>query len=99
MATKPTESRIVTCEAVTAGHPDKLCDAIADALKAVKDGRLDATVFQDARGQGAGAVETALKLIKKELGMEEEGREKSSRSSAMSIAAGGRIVPSARKIA
>ncbi len=41
-------------------------DAIADALQAVKDGRLDATVFQDARSQGATAVETAVKLIKKE---------------------------------
>ena len=41
-------------------------DAIADALQAVKDGTLDATVFQDARGQGAGAVETAVKLVKKE---------------------------------
>ena len=38
-------------------------DAIADALQAVKDGRLDATVFQDARGQGGTAVETALKII------------------------------------
>lgn len=41
-------------------------DAIADALQAVKDGRLDATVFQDAKGQGAGAVNIALQLIKKE---------------------------------
>lgn len=41
-------------------------DAIADALRAVKDGRLNATIYQDAQGQGAGAVETALKLIKKE---------------------------------
>ncbi len=41
-------------------------DAIADALIAVQEGRLDATIFQDARGQGAGAVETAVKLIKKE---------------------------------
>jgi len=41
-------------------------DAIADALKAVKDGRLDATVFQDARGQGSGAVETALKIVRKQ---------------------------------
>ena len=41
-------------------------DAIADALQAVSDGRLDATVFQDGRGQGRGAVETALKLIRKE---------------------------------
>ncbi|MFT4016463.1 MAG: sugar ABC transporter substrate-binding protein [Agriterribacter sp.] len=41
-------------------------DAIADALQAVKDGRLDATVFQDAKGQGAGAVELAIRLAKKE---------------------------------
>lgn len=41
-------------------------DAIADALQAVKDGRLDATVFQDAKGQGAGAVELAIKLAKKQ---------------------------------
>lgn len=41
-------------------------DAIADALQAVKDGRLDATVFQDANGQGAGAIAVALQLIKKE---------------------------------
>ncbi len=39
-------------------------DAIADALKAVKDGRLDATVFQDAKGQGGSAVETAVKIIR-----------------------------------
>ncbi|MFO7976497.1 MAG: sugar ABC transporter substrate-binding protein [Candidatus Hydrogenedentota bacterium] len=38
-------------------------DAIADALEAVKAGRLDATVFQDARAQGSTAVETALKII------------------------------------
>ncbi len=41
-------------------------DAIGDALQAVRDGRLDATVFQDGRGQGRGAVETALRLIRKE---------------------------------
>lgn len=41
-------------------------DAIADALQAVKDGRLDATVFQDARRQGSTAVETALKIIRKQ---------------------------------
>ena len=41
-------------------------DAIADALQAVKAGRLDATVFQDARGQGSGAVEVAVKIIKKQ---------------------------------
>ena len=41
-------------------------DAIADALQAVKDGRLDATVFQDAQGQGASAVEIALKILRKQ---------------------------------
>ncbi len=41
-------------------------DAIRDALQAVRDGRLDATVFQDAGGQGAGAVETAVKILRKE---------------------------------
>ena len=41
-------------------------DAIADALQAVKEKRLDATVFQDARGQGATAVETAVKIARKE---------------------------------
>ncbi len=42
-------------------------DAIADALQAVKEGRLDATVFQDARGQGMGAVETAFRIVRKQL--------------------------------
>jgi inositol transport system substrate-binding protein len=41
-------------------------DAIADALQAVRDGRLDATVFQDAKGQGSAAVETALKIVRKQ---------------------------------
>lgn len=41
-------------------------DAIADALQAVKDGRLDATVYQDAKGQGEGAVDMAVKLARKE---------------------------------
>lgn len=41
-------------------------DAIADALQAVKDGRLNATVYQDAKGQGAGAIDMAIQLIKKE---------------------------------
>lgn len=35
-------------------------DAIPDALKAVQDGKLVATVFQDAKGQGAKAVEAAI---------------------------------------
>ncbi|MGO9256199.1 MAG: sugar ABC transporter substrate-binding protein [Bryobacteraceae bacterium] len=41
-------------------------DAIADGLAAVRDGRLDATLFQDAKGQGATAVETAVKIIRRE---------------------------------
>ena len=41
-------------------------DAIADALEAVKASRLDATVFQDAEGQGSQAVETAMKIIRKQ---------------------------------
>src|SRR5690606_21235936 len=38
-------------------------DAIGDALQAVKDGRLDATVYQDAKAQGKQAVEMALDFI------------------------------------
>lgn len=41
-------------------------DAIADALQAVKDGRLDATVYQDAKGQGQGAVDMAVQLAEKQ---------------------------------
>ncbi|PIO96764.1 Periplasmic binding protein/LacI transcriptional regulator [uncultured Pleomorphomonas sp.] len=41
-------------------------DAIADALKSVKDGKMAATVFQDAHGQGATAVEMAVKILKGE---------------------------------
>ncbi len=41
-------------------------DAISDAVQAVKSGRLDATVFQDAAGQGRSAVELAARLVKKE---------------------------------
>jgi inositol transport system substrate-binding protein len=41
-------------------------DAIADALAALRDRRLDATVFQDAKGQGEGAIETAVKIIRKQ---------------------------------
>jgi inositol transport system substrate-binding protein len=37
-------------------------DAIPDALKAVADGKLTGTVFQDARGQGALAVDLATQL-------------------------------------
>jgi len=39
-------------------------DAIPDALQAVKSGKMACTVFQDSRGQGAGAVDVALKLAK-----------------------------------
>lgn len=38
-------------------------DAIGDALQAVKDGRLDATVYQDAKAQGKQAVQMALDFI------------------------------------
>lgn len=38
-------------------------DATSDALAAMKAGDLDVTVFQDAAGQGAGSVDTALALV------------------------------------
>lgn len=41
-------------------------DAIPDALKAVEEGKLVATVFQDAKGQGAKAVEVAVAAAKGE---------------------------------
>jgi inositol transport system substrate-binding protein len=41
-------------------------DATQEALAYMKAGDLDVTVFQDAYGQGAGAVSTALKLVKGE---------------------------------
>lgn len=41
-------------------------DAISDALHSVKEGLLDATVFQDSSGQGSAAVETAVKLVRKQ---------------------------------
>lgn len=41
-------------------------DAIADALQAVKDGRLDATVFQDAAGQAGTALETAVRIVRRQ---------------------------------
>lgn len=39
-------------------------DATQDALASMKAGDLKVTVFQNAAGQGAGSVETALKLVK-----------------------------------
>lgn len=41
-------------------------DATQDALVAMQAGELDVTVFQDANGQGAGSVDTALKLARGE---------------------------------
>lgn len=41
-------------------------DAITDAVQAVKKGRLDATVFQNAQEQGGKAVEAAVKIAKGE---------------------------------
>jgi inositol transport system substrate-binding protein len=41
-------------------------DATADALAEMEKGNLDVTVFQDAKGQGRGAVETVVKLKKGE---------------------------------
>jgi inositol transport system substrate-binding protein len=43
-------------------------DATADGLAEMEKRNLDVTVFQDAKGQGKGAVETAVKLIKGEKG-------------------------------
>jgi inositol transport system substrate-binding protein len=41
-------------------------DAIADAVKSVKECKMAATVFQDGGGQGATAVELAVKILKGE---------------------------------
>jgi inositol transport system substrate-binding protein len=41
-------------------------DAIADAVQAVRKGRLDATLFQNARVQGGKAIETAVKIARKQ---------------------------------
>lgn len=53
-----------------AGKKDKILvvgvDAIGDALQAVKDGRLDATVFQDGEGQARAALRAAIALSKGE---------------------------------
>ena len=39
-------------------------DGIGDALAAVKAGRLDATIFQDAHGQGSTAVDVAVAIVR-----------------------------------
>lgn len=53
-----------------AGLKDKVLvisvDAIKDALASVQKGELNATVFQNANQQGAGAIETAVKIAKKQ---------------------------------
>lgn len=53
-----------------AGLKDKVLvisvDAIEDALQSVQKGELNATVFQNANHQGAGAIETAVKIAKKQ---------------------------------
>ncbi len=41
-------------------------DAIPDALTSMKAGELKVTVFQNAEGQGGRAIESALKLVKKQ---------------------------------
>ena len=41
-------------------------DATPDALAAMKDGKLDVTVFQDAAGQGGGAIKAAVALARGE---------------------------------
>ncbi len=41
-------------------------DATPDALASMKAGDLKVTVFQNAAGQGAGAVDAAIKLVKKQ---------------------------------
>jgi inositol transport system substrate-binding protein len=41
-------------------------DATSEALAAMQAGDLEVTVFQDAKGQGATAVETAVKIVRKE---------------------------------
>jgi len=48
-------------------NPDKILiagvDGTPDALQMLKQGKMVATVFQDAQGQGEGAVQTAVKLV------------------------------------
>jgi len=47
-------------------------DAIGDALQAVKNGRLDATVYQDAKAQGEQAIQMALGFIQDKNGVKEK---------------------------
>ncbi len=50
----------------TPGYMVAGIDASPDALASMKAGDLKITVFQNAAGQGRGAVDTAIKLIKKQ---------------------------------
>lgn len=66
------ESAIGAIQAMKAANVDMKSvivggvDATQDALAAMQAGDLDVTVFQDAAGQGAGALDAALKLAKGE---------------------------------
>jgi inositol transport system substrate-binding protein len=66
------EMAIGAIQAMKAGNVDMKTtivggvDATQDALAAMQAGDLDVTVFQDAAGQGAGALDAALKLAKGE---------------------------------
>jgi len=66
------ESAIGAIQALKAANVDMKSvvvggvDATQDALAAMQAGELDATVFQDAAGQGAGALDAAIKLAKGE---------------------------------
>ncbi|NMB55501.1 MAG: substrate-binding domain-containing protein, partial [Leptolinea sp.] len=52
---------------INAGRKDKITiisvDAIEDAKISVKNGELDATVLQDANGQGKGSIDVAYKIV------------------------------------
>ena len=66
------ESAIGAIQAMKAANVDMKSvvvggvDATQDALVAMQAGDLDVTVFQDAKGQGEGAVDAAVKLAKGE---------------------------------
>ena len=62
------EMALGALKAVEAAHKDGQIavigiDAIPDALKAVADGKMIGTVFQDAKGQGTEAVDIAVDLV------------------------------------
>ena len=77
----PRSSRIVTCEAMTPGHPDKLCDQVSDCV-------LDAIFAQDPDAKVAcetftttglvlvgGEIKTSayVELQEREFAMEDDG--------------------------